>query len=72
MNLKTKEPCDYCSPQDKNVAAIPIYKADGTWAGFIYLDDQHKFGVKLMGGAELKSEEPAKFCFECRRRLSND
>lgn len=67
-----KKPCDYCNFSKRDRAAYPLYGANDTFLGFVYLENDRTIVVDLMKVGILKTKDQVNGCPNCRRDLRNE
>ena len=70
-NNKSNESCDYCDFSKRDRAAYPLYGANDTFLGFVYLENDRTIVVDLMKVGILKTKDQVNGCPNCRRDLRN-
>ena len=71
-NNKSNESCDYCDFSKRDRAAYPLYGANDTFLGFVYLENDRTIVVDLMKVGILKTKDQVNGCPNCRRDLRNE
>ena len=71
-NYKSNGTCDYCDFSKRDRAAYPLYGANDTFLGFVYLENDRTIVVDLMKVGILKTKDQVNGCPNCRRDLRNE
>ena len=71
-NNKSNESCDYCDFSKRDRAAYPLYGANDTFLGFVYLENDRTIVVDLMKVGILKTKDQVNGCPNCRRDLRTE
>lgn len=71
-NYKSNETCDYCDFSKRDRAAYPLYGANDTFLGFVYLENDRTIVVDLMKVGILKTKDQVNGCPNCRGDLRNE